>query len=769
MALLKRNRLGDIGGYLKERATEVSGKDGGAVTQRDLTEYFLKVGLDTKGDFQSYRFARGSEKGLTFEVDLVALAAACAGVPVPETPLFATVGSKVTLTNTHNKLVGAFVCPENIRIANRHLCTRGCGQIMLLAMNGYHWESAVDFSAEVGVQACVPRLPSLGTSGGDYGGNDDKPLEVESGTYAELAAFDMNISAKASTHGHAGVSGERLYLSDTVPTYIHRIGCMQEIEKHLGVILRFGDKKASLKSDVKAFLHEQHHAQVRTIFQRLITGGDVSSSRLIKALHEVQDETTDDSLKEMCQHHIRSIEDYKAHDVLAPYNFISLWGMKPQAGAGIGVQAEASLMAKAGGVAQAGASAVVELKGPSIEANLKFTRFRFQAAGLAREESHHHHFFAKSNAPASKKMAHTDPGLVNRIPESTPSNAYAIMTQDTSITYGQMDLTLLEASGGVEAGISQSAVKSDRLQRGVSAEKEASRGIAIASASAEANLGVEETSVKAEASAGLKKALNFMQYESAVAFWAPPEDPGDTANQTVPVMLAEGSGFSYGQSVDIVQFNRYLNQVLSNPGQKCGYMQKLAAHLCVSYDELKQFLVEHGKSGLIGDMAHLAQLDPKEQEKYKDHLPSPSAFLIESSFSLLNLKSVRVEAVWSTKSRWVLGPKKKAKSLRGVFIGKDQNPRHKGSLQAIRLRYRIADDKKEKKGRFSLGVKYIASLGIEYASVEEAGSEGIVNLGTTWYGELARWNQVDHGSHGGSTPEQKAREKAVPQVVLLHQ
>ena len=97
-------------------------------------------------------------------------------------------------------------------------------------------------------------------------------------------------------------------------------------------------------------------------------------------------------------------------------------------------------------------------------------------------------------------------------------------------------------------------------------------------------------------------------------------------------------------------------------------------------------------------------------------------------------------------------------TLRSVIPPKKHNAAY---LQAIRLRYRIADSENKRRTRFSLGFKYIASLGVQLESVENAGSEGIVNLGTHWFGEFAKYNAMDN--------QTQAYEDAVPQVALLHQ
>jgi len=64
---------------------------------------------------------------------------------------------------------------------------------------------------------------------------------------------------------------------------------------------------------------------------------------------------------------------------------------------------------------------------------------------------------------------------------------------------------------------------------------------------------------------GLKAALNFMRYESAVAFWMPPAEAGRKGNEKTNIQLAQGSGFAFGQSVDVWEFNKHLRNVLAAP------------------------------------------------------------------------------------------------------------------------------------------------------------------------------------------------------------
>ncbi|WP_300675364.1 hypothetical protein [Desulfoluna sp.] len=777
-----------IGGHLKSTAGKVSGKKvikqtgknkRGAVnlsttlTDRDVCEYFMQVGFDHKGDFQSYMYAKGSAKSVELKIDVVALAAACAGVPVPKLPVFAEVGGSVSVKNTRNNLIAAFVAPELLTAGGRRLQTTKCGQVVFLAMTGYKWESGIAFTAEAGVKTPdIPGLPSFGTGGGDYGGNEDKPTEVESGTYAELASFSVNVEAKASVQAKAGISGSRLYLSDTVPTFIKKGGTantMDEIEKNLTSVLEHGSKKTYIKEDVKKFLKDHGCTQKRALYKTLITGGNISSNKLICGLEGLQESATNNGVKQMCQHHIRALTDFKSQNVLGPYNFVSLWGMKPEAEAGVSAVAGASVKAGAGGVVEAGAEVGVELKGPGIATSLKFTRFRFQVAALAEEGASGykaHPLFTRDSKLIGQQVGSGIQARHKKLVESMetnlrhPSNAYVIMTQDTNITYGQMDLTLFELSGKAYVGAEQGLFSASKLQTGVDGEtglggKVKGVELKVVSMGGEAKVGLEEIRLKGQGSVGLKTALNFMRYEAAIAYWMPPAEMGLKKNEKTNIKLDRGSGFAIGQSVDVRGFNKHLQNVLADPKQKCGYMQALAGRLGVTYEQFKEFLVEHGSTGLINDIAQCTQMKKSERKKYEAYIPVPTAFLIEATFEVLNLPTV--EARWSGKGRWILGPSGLGKTLRGVLIPKKINPQQ---LQAIRLRYRHADEISNERTRFSLGIKFIVELGIQYKSVEEAGSEGIKNLATTWFNNFKKYRNGD---------QTKACEQAVPQVALLHQ
>jgi hypothetical protein len=76
---------------------------------------------------------------------------------------------------------------------------------------------------------------------------------------------------------------------------------------------------------------------------------------------------------------------------------------------------------------------------------------------------------------------------------------------------------------------------------------------------------------------------------------------------------------------------------------------------------------------------------------------------------------------------------KTAHNLITTFNGYDKKKKHE-KLSVIRMRYRIQDTKNKEKKLFSLGAK-IAGNGAKFklSKIDEAGSEGIIDLYTKWY------------------------------------
>lgn len=740
MALFGRNK--EIGGHIRQKAEDVFNKSlkDGTITKIkmpvgpvDVTNYFIGVGFGNRGDIQSYLYEAGSRTSASLKVDLVALAAACAGAPVPETPIFAEVGGEVTVEKTKANLLVLAVGPKELTVGTRRLTC--AAPVTFLAMYGYRFNLGLALTAEVGVKA--PDIPDMPDFGGG-GLSSDEPNTVESGTYAELCSFE--VGAKASIAGRAGISGQRMYVSDTAPTFLpspssnNTKSTRDEVAKVLTSVLEHGDKKTQIKEEAIALFTELGHPELapeKGFWQAHISGGNIATKTIVEQLQKLRghkDIKDVSASVDKCNHHIKVVLDYQEQALLRPYCFASLWGMKPEASAGISASATASVKTNVG-VASGGGEASVTVQGPSIETALKFTYYRFQYGVVG-----------ESATPPLLRM-NAMRNLQAPAQRLAPSQ-YIITTQDTKITYGQLDMTLLGIEGKIELGVSQGVVGSERSKEAQGKKKTESR-FGEAQVSGSAKLSPEEIAVSGSASAAMKRALNFMHYDSAVAVWMPPARDGSD-KEKVMVPLGTGTGWAFGTSADAPRLAKHYQRLVTT-GRLSGYFMGLAGCIGVTPAQLKEFLKG------AGDMIEIFGEDARRE----DPQVAPDAFLIEATFAAPDGREV--EARW-VEGRWVLGPLSVLGTLRDALIPKLIDVTR---LQAIRLRYRRADAEAKARTRFSLGFKYIVSVGIKYESIENAGSESIINLYTRWY------NAASGNNDKLDMPA--VYEAAVPQVALLHQ
>lgn len=700
-----------------------------AWSDAEVANYFIGVGIDMRGDLQTYMYEKGGAVTVELKVDLVALAAACAGAPMPEVGVFAEVGVKGRIEKTTVTLLGAYVAPKQLDAGGRALFVPK--PVMFLAMTGYKFAAEISVSLEVGVK--TPDIPGIPKpTGGEW--STSKP-EVEGGTYAELCAFECG--AKASLKMSAGIGGSRLYVSDPCPTFLERhIGSgsestMTEIKEVLLSTLEHGDKKQVLKNDIFAFFDSdpelRKYKPAPGFWKKHVSGGNVTAADLLTALDNARTKCLGDPAAllriDMLSLNLRN---FKAAAILEPYNFLSLWSVSPQSD--ISTQAYATASVKTSvGVAGAGAEAVATVNGPGVSVKGKDAFYRLQFAAEARAAGTGR---PRSNAVSSRKQASE---------RTFVPSCYVITTQDTHIIYGMIDVTLLGASVKVGAGVQQGLVSSERLQKEKTGKKEHESFHGNAEIHGTGKIGIEETGFELGASTAWKyKALNYMYYDSAVAVWTPPAAAGTTDGEEQQVTLAKGSGFAFGQSVDAKTCAKAVARCVAN-GELDGYFQGLANCIGATTEQMKAFVDEHGEMMQI--LAESEELDLK-------------AFVIEATFSTPS--TVQVACKWKS-GRWMLGPFGAGKSLRGALIPKRLSDTY---LEAIRLRYRRADTKDSSRMRFSLGFKYIASLSVQIESIERAGSEGIINVATRWYNKFASHN---------TGAQDVAYEKAVPVVALVHQ
>ena len=306
-----------------------------------------------------------------------------------------------------------------------------------------------------------------------------------------------------------------------------------------------------------------------------------------------------------------------------------------------------------------------------------------------------------------------------------PKKPKIVITQDTTITYKQIRGDIFKASIGAEASLSVGNV-----ERGVDVERDNGKDWV---------------------------ALNSMAYRSAVAYWNPP-----SSETTGNVDTLQGSGYVFGQSVIIENLKPYykikqaqagydeesdtemdeiwldLLEDLEVPAFE-NYLSTLAASLRVSVENLKEFLDD----GNTRESINTLDQDPGFDSK---------AILLEASFEK---KGIRIEVKHNRKTGEC-----KLGEIRKKMVPEEN---HNDKLQSIRLRYRIADNQNKDHTKFTLGFKFLSQeVGISLEEVDRAGSEGIVDISTYWFGSLTNGN-----TNAGASA--LAYEKAVPPVALLCQ
>jgi hypothetical protein len=236
-----------------------------------------------------------------------------------------------------------------------------------------------------------------------------------------------------------------------------------------------------------------------------------------------------------------------------------------------------------------------------------------------------------------------------------------------------------------------------------------------------------------------------MSYVSGVAYWF---SEGDN-----PVLHDVGSGYSLGQSCSLPNilalgtYNSSGELTLKTDPATTAYCQALGRRLGVTAEHVKTFLQGGGLT-----MCEALSFDPNLQ---------PDAVLIEASFS------ARPTLKWRKTLRGA--NTKQIDDFRGAMIEAGKATRER-SLEAIRLRYRIADSANRDETKFKLGFKLLGNgAGIVLSSVDRAGSEGVVDLATVWFNNLARFNTVKSRNDADWLPVTEAYERAVPPVALLSQ
>ena len=538
---------------------------------------------------------------------------------------------------------------------------------------------------------------------------------------AEVASWELE--AKVAARADAKYSGEYMHVSDPAPRFYKQDEIRSALRRDFAQVRSGQTSKAKAKQDACAFCNANKgsfgEASHETFF-----GGHIGSAKLIaqlekgimavyaKAMKERRQPTSSEARLIATAHaHISDLQPFLESFPFREYCSLRVWGHRGEASAGVAASAKFKAEMKVGGAQGLGEG----LSGVELgdDTELETSIDERLAAGVSVGVE------AKATvvevSGSIKKTIYRYQSLSYLDGPVSGSKRQLVMTQDTTLTYKQALLNGLKLEVKTEA---LANARGHGVEGGVGAELQP---------------------------AWAKKAYNTISYVSAVAYWF---SEGDT-----PVLHGVGSGYSFGQSCSLENilalgtYNARGDLTLKTDAATVAYCKALGRRLRVSAEQVKSFLEAGGLT-----MCEALTFDPNLD---------PGAVLIEASFA------ARPELKWRKTLRGATT--KQIDDFRDATIVRAAATRER-SLEAIRLRYRIADAAVRDETKFKLGFKILGSgAGIALSSVDRAGSEGVVDLATVWFNDLARFNGVKSRSDADWLPVTEAYERAVPPVALLSQ
>lgn len=527
---------------------------------------------------------------------------------------------------------------------------------------------------------------------------------------AEVASWQLE--AKAVARAGASYNGEYLHVSDPAPRFYARDQVRTLLREDFAAVRSGDTSKAKAKKAACSFCNANKtlfgEANLDTFF-----GGHIGSGKLIAQLEKgilgihakaKKDgrklAATDERILAEARALICDLQPYLEKFPFREYCSLKAWGHRGEASASIAASAKFEAKMEVGGAQSLGESMTgVELDDDTeIETSIDERIAMGVSVGAEAKAT------LVEVGGSIKKTLYRYQSLTY-INGSNGTKRQLVMTQDTTITYKQAALSGLK----LEVKIEGSANFGGRgVEGGVGAE-------------------LQPSWAKAE--------YNALSYVSGVAYWF--------SGERTPELYAAGSGYALGQScslpniVALGAYNASGDMTLKTDAATSDYCKALALRLRVSEAQVKSFLEQGGLS-----MCEALTFDPNV---------NPGAVLIEASFA------AEPELTWRKSFGETTN---QLDDFRNAMITKGAATSER-ALQAIRLRYRIADAASRDETKFKLGFKLLGNgAGIALSSVDRAGSEGVVDLTTVWFNQLARYN---------SAGQTEAYELAVPPVALLSQ
>lgn len=695
-------------------------------------EYFVKDGLDYKGQVQYAYTING--KGAAFDIKID---------PGKLMGLTAAVGVKLAARQGKEVLVVGLVGPQKIvckvpnQKAPQQLTESSVSlpqPIVLSSMQGTFWEGQAGASFELGVSySAHAGISRDGVSAQAGSSLDSKSDDDSQSGRAELisASFEASAGFKAD----AAYVYSNAALEDVRPRYY---GASLEgadkaaFKMDATDVFASGSSKDVLKTQVVEFMNQHQDIFGKQEKTRWfgISNRPVQDlvDTLLKGAASVTPKTDKSIALKAC------IENWAAR--LAPYcggfeqlgkNILVISSHKPEASAGLSAKVEAK--AAVGPLANVGVA--LDLRGPAIAGAGKWSSSRFQT------------YWPLSDGQS------------------------LMFTQESKLCYWQVDVTAfvaeVQAAGsvvdpkGTGAGLKSTAQSAkDALTSKDASKLDASKA------------GVQRVEFdKKSTLVDQKKVWNSLSYTAADAYWIRPANDAFKSGKC-SVQLLGGSGLSMGRSTVLANLKLLLaagwDPVIgqfsgSNAALKHYFMLAEALHIPVKM--LAEAIWSPEVKSLINDLssqdAALEQAIKGMNSEQADRARKLFAggelpLLIEVAFRL----PFQEATVEKNKDGLIKLEGKFFDNVVGAF---NQLPGKTlpSLIESLRIRVRMRD-LKESTGGFKLGFKVLGQeLGIGYETIERAGAEGTVDLATYWFAQ-------DKRSGGVS-----AYEAGVPKVLLFDQ
>jgi hypothetical protein len=651
---------------------------------------------------------------------------------------------------------GVFILAENQgEIPQARLGPRGARQAVAGSPNQYSlclacftgvsrtWSVSMDL--EVGVKVPIP--------------------EIEFGE-----AFSFGLKAKAFGRIEAGYKGNYIYLTCQAPQTFNSDRGWDDFKNAVTDIL-MSPVKSSLKSEVVKYIQDlSPQTGIDAKLKRFFLGPNITRNTLIGKLNQiVADNEVDERVTSRIAGYISRLEAYSPDpddEQHRATTFLKLWGHKGNIGAGVGAELamESNFMGKKGGPG-------LRTKGLGIDGSIKRTSYRLQVQQPNRQFRTQDTIITYKQANLTRAVVEleielelcgiTPWGGIEAIKERSHTLLNSMSYQSTVLYWGDEDnqgargqdfdwLAKVQSTfAAIDARYGRSRMSDSRkfaAVRDLGTKVLACASLDEAVAALRAGLADPKSMINRSRKLFSSKTQTSKDIEDLIA----------TLEGAAPahrIHAMPGSGWAFGESILVVSVHKLYQ--LAGAGQAVklnAYLTALACRLRVSVNQMSTFFADQDVQEIIGSLL----LDPGFQ---------PDAVLIEANFAMATGHEVPTRGG-------------EAQDLLKAFGPYPSTPDHDNrQLQAIRLRYRIADSISEDKDRFTLGVKFNESkVGIALAEAERAGSQGIVDLAVKWYDHAhhliqsaAKTLRLPNGSFAPTPKSYYDHAGTVPPVLLLCQ